>query len=85
MKREIVLAAITFAVAASGGFLLGRKFPAHHYAPWKNSNLLLDETTGAVCNPLRPFETTTSADAFDRAAAELKRSADPNRDVPACN
>ncbi len=53
MKREIALAAVTFVVAASGGFLLGRSFPAHHYEPWKNSNLLYDTATGKVCNPLK--------------------------------
>ena len=65
MKKEIVLAAVVFVLSASGGFLLGRRFPAHHYTPWKNSNLLFDDTSGKVCNPLKSSQ---------QAAAKAKQT-----------
>jgi hypothetical protein len=63
MRKEIALALIV--VALVGGFLLGRKFPAHHYVI--RGFLLFDEATGKVCNPMKPFE-EKAADAKDPLA-----------------
>ena len=98
MKREIVLATVTFVVAASGGFLLGRQFPAHHYEPWKNSSLLLDTATGRVCSPFvkqtdpyadgghidsNPVDKALKGDAWDQAMAERNKTNQNN--IPSCN
>jgi hypothetical protein len=46
MRKDIVLALVVAIIALAGGFLSGRRFPAHHYEPWKNSNLFYDTSTG---------------------------------------
>jgi hypothetical protein len=51
----VLLAAATFL----GGFVLGRRFPVHHYEMWERvgidspaTGLLFDSNTGRVCSPL---------------------------------
>lgn len=61
MKTEVAAALIVLALA--GGFLLGRKFPAHHYQPWKDSNFFYDTNTGAVCDPVKNLQTGASRQA----------------------
>ena len=39
-------------VSFGAGLLLGRQFPAHHYEKFGVSRMLLDTTTGMVCDPL---------------------------------
>jgi hypothetical protein len=54
VRKDIALALVI--VALAGGFLLGRKLPAHHYEPWKASNLVYDTATGKICDPFKRFE-----------------------------
>ena len=55
MRKDIVLGSVVVLIALAGGFLSGRRFPAHHYEPWKNSNLVYDTTTGKICDPFKRF------------------------------
>ena len=49
MRKEI--AWLLIAVALVAGFLVGRRFPAHSYAP-APGGFVLDTTTGKVCSPV---------------------------------
>jgi hypothetical protein len=52
MKKELVLAlSVVTLTAGAIGFLLGRRFPAHHYEAWQTSKLFYDTATGKVCDP----------------------------------
>lgn len=42
-------------LCGGAGFLAGRQMPARHYVPYKGT-LLLDTTSGKVCDTLRPEE-----------------------------
>lgn len=49
MRKEI--AGLLIAAALLCGFFVGRRFPAHSYAP-APGGFALDTTTGKVCNPI---------------------------------
>jgi hypothetical protein len=90
MKKEIILTVVVFLVAASGGFLLGRKFPVHNYQPWRGG-LLYDTTTGGVCSPLKTNQEAASANQNDPSVNPLEellkaRTDKTNTDpYPPCN
>ncbi len=63
MKKEIVSLIVAIAlIFAGGGFLLGRRFPAHHYEHLAGPDvgyaryLFIDTGTGKVCDSMKPFE-----------------------------
>lgn len=66
MRKEI--AWLLVAVAFVGGFFVGRRFPAHTYAP-APAGLVLDTTTGKVCSPIGerkvPSKAATGVDGPD--------------------
>lgn len=72
--------AISLAVGVSlavfvGGFLAGRRFPAHHYERLGSGPYLFDTATGRACNPLVP------PGYDDNAFMGIAHSQDP---VPLC-
>jgi hypothetical protein len=77
MRRDLVAALVLIALA--GSFLLGRKFPSHHYQTWGNT-LLYDTATGKVCDPIKRFKEEVAqakaSNPIDNALAG--NSIDPN-------
>ncbi len=63
MKTEIALVLVAFAL--TGGFLLGRQFPAHHYEPWREARWAYDTTTGKICDPWG-VQAKKTGDVFDQ-------------------
>ena len=47
MKTVFLIAAAAL-VGMTGGFFVGRQFPAHHYQPY-GSAMVIDTSTGQVC------------------------------------
>jgi hypothetical protein len=54
---KLLLFAALVLLAVGGGFLLGRRFPTHHYevSPGHGGFVFFDTTTGKLCNALKPF------------------------------
>ncbi len=50
MKKGII--ALLVAIAFLSGFLVGRRFPAHHYVRYERGGLLVDTATGKLCDPI---------------------------------
>jgi hypothetical protein len=76
--RLAILAAMTV-LAFSGGLLVGRQYPAHHYERFGASALLLDTSSGRVCDPFLKSQPSVkaadpqSSDPWEAAAAKLEK------------
>lgn len=70
MNKKPVLLGIAFGIALvafPSGFLLGRRFPAHHYQALgpQSWNLIIDTSTGRVCDVRTPTARAGNAKAPD--------------------
>ncbi len=54
VRKELVVVLLVLVFVA--GFFLGRAFPGRHYDKYGNGPLLVNTSTGKVCNPLKPFQ-----------------------------
>lgn len=48
---DFILIITTLIIGLVAGFLIGRRFPVHHYVRWEGS-LLYDTSTGQICDPV---------------------------------
>lgn len=56
MKNQpIAMILVAAVLGGTGGFLISRTFPAHHYEPLKESGLLYDTATGKLCDPFKAY------------------------------
>jgi len=51
MRKEI--AALLCVLVFAAGFFIGHEFPARHYDKYGSGPLLVDSSTGKICNPLK--------------------------------
>jgi hypothetical protein len=77
----------------AAGFLVGRKFPGRHYDKYGSGPLLVNSSTGKICNPLKSAqEAARNAGAKSDAAFFGQQPApkpdaeliDPITYVPSC-
>lgn len=64
-------------VSFFGGLVLGRHDSVHHYEKFGTSNLLLDTSTGVLCDPLVKPADQTSSNAVDDVFTKLQQQAVP--------
>jgi hypothetical protein len=75
MRREMWFLLLT-GVLTCAGFLLGRRFPVHHYEHLAGPDvgyaryLFIDTGTGRVCNAMKPF--------YDKATQSIDAQTEPN-------
>ncbi len=68
MRKELVTLLCVLVFGA--GFLLGRKFPARHYDKYGSGPLLVNSSTGKICNPLKSAQ-EAARNARDKSDAAI--------------
>ena len=81
MRKELVTLLCVLVFAA--GFFLGRAFPPRHYDRYGNGPLLVNSSTGKICNPFKSTqESARNAGAKSDAAFFGQPQTATKPDVP---